>query len=477
MTQVEETLSFTGEEEAEGRIETSGARPEGSGRNPREYGEGAPSDVTTKDDFPQTQTQLMEKVVEKDNMALAYKRVRANKGAPGIDKMTVELLANHLKDVWPHVKEELLNGDYRPSPVLAVDIPKADGKGVRTLGIPTVLDRLIQQALLQVLTPIFDPGFSDNSYGFRPGKSAHQAVLKARETVASGKRWVVDIDLEKFFDRVNHDILMSRIARKVNDKRILRLIRRYLQAGIMAGGVVSARSEGTPQGGPLSPLLSNIILDELDKELEKRGHAFVRYADDCNTYVHTKRSGERVMQSISAFLEKKLKLKVNDEKSTVDRPWKRSFLSYTVTTHHDPQLRIDRSAVNRLKNKIRVISRRGRGRSLKTVIQELVPLLRGWINYFRLASAKELTADLDGWIRRKLRCILWRQWKRSLCRARNLMRRGFAEERAWRSATNGRGPWWNSGASHMNEAFPKAFFDYLGLLSLSDQLRRMHIAS
>lgn len=470
-------MSFIGEEGAESRSEISGAHPKDSGRNPREHGLGAASAVAAKDNLPQTPEQLMDKVVEKGNMTRAYKRVVANKGAPGIDKMTTGELADHLKEVWPQVKEELLFGDYRPSPVRAVDIPKAGGKGVRRLGIPTVLDRLIQQALLQALTPVFDPDFCENSFGFRPGKSAHQAVLKAQEIIATGKRWVVDIDLEKFFDRVNHDILMSRIARKVSDKRILKLIRRYLQAGLMLGGVVSARSEGTPQGGPLSPLLSNIVLDELDKELKRRGHDFVRYADDCNVYVNTKQSGERVMESISAFLTGKLKLKVNREKSAVERPWKRSFLSYTFTAQRQPRLRIDPLAVGRLKAKVRAICRRGRGQNLGKVIEELRPLLRGWINYFKLASAQELTADLDGWLRRKLSCLLWRQWKRSYTRARNLLRRGLSEQRAWTSATNGRGPWWNAGASHMNEAFPKSFFDRLGLLSLSDQLRRLRIAS
>jgi RNA-directed DNA polymerase len=302
-------------------------------------------------------------------------------------------------------------------------------------------------------------------------------VLKAREIIASGKRWVVDIDIEKFFDRVNHDMLMAKIARKVEDKRILRLIRAYLKAGIMVGGIVSARAEGTPQGGPLSPLLSNIVLDELDKELEKRGHSFVRYADDCNTYVATKRSGERVMESISVFIEKKLKLRVNKDKSAVDRPWKRSFLSYTVTVHYDPKLRIDPLAVARLKKKIKVICRRGRGRSLKTVIGELVPLLRGWMNYFKLTACRKLSLELDGWIRRKLRCLLWRQWKRTYTRVRNLLRRGLSKERAWNSATNGRGPWWNSGASHMNQAFPKTFFDAMGLFSLSDHMRLLETKS
>lgn len=433
--------------------------------------------MTTKDKFPLEKTKMMEAVVEKSNMVVALKRVIANKGAPGIDGMSVSELSGYLKTNWLRVKEELLKDEYRPKPVLEVDIPKLDGKGVRTLGIPTVLDRLIQQALLQTLTPIFDPGFSNSSYGFRPKRSAHQAVLRAQEIIASGKRWVVDIDIEKFFDRVNHDMLMARVARKVEDKRILRLIRAYLKTGIMIGGIVCPRAEGTPQGGPLSPLLSNIVLDELDKELEKRGHSFVRYADDCNIYVATKRSGERVMESISTFIEKKLKLKVNKDKSAVNRPSKRSFLSYTVTVHHDPKLRIDPLAVDRFKKRIKAIFRRGRGRSFNTVIGELTPLLRGWMNYFKLAACKKLASELDGWIRRKLRCLLWRQWKRTFTRVRNLLRRGLDQERAWRSATNGRGPWRNSGASHMNQAFPKTFFDAIGLFSLSDHMRRLDIMS
>lgn len=470
-------MSFKGEEEAEGRTEISGAHPEGGARKAQEQGMGVSNAVATKDDFLLKKTLSMERVVEKDNMAAAYRRVRANKGAPGADGMSVGELSGYLKTEWPQIKEKLLRGEYRPSPVLAVEIPKGDGKEVRTLGIPTVLDRLIQQALLQALTPIFDPTFSDSSYGFRPEKSAHQAVLKARQIIASGKRWVVDIDIEKFFDRVNHDMLMHKIARKVEDKRVLKLIRGYLEAGLMAGGIVSARTEGTPQGGPLSPLLSNIMLDDLDKELKKRGHDFVRYADDCNIYVHTKRSGERVMESITAFIGSKLKLKVNKDKSAVDRPSKRSFLFYTVSAHRDPALRIDPLAVVRLKNKVKLTCRRGRGRSLRTVIVELLPILRGWMNYFRLAALKKRTIELDGWIRRKLRCLMWRHWKRSYTRARNLMRLGLSQERALRSATNGRGPWWNAGASHMNEAFPKSFFDAIGLFSLSEYIRRLEVMS
>ena len=477
MMRAEEDLRFKDDKEAEGRVGIPGAQAEAKPAEPAEGRAGASSAVTAKDDFPLEKTLDMETVVEKGNMKAALRRVKENKGAPGVDGTTTDELTDYLKAEWPRIKEELLGDEYRPMSVRAVDIPKAGGKGVRTLGIPTVLDRLIQQALLQVLTPIFDPEFSDNSYGFRPGRSAHQAVRKMREYIASGKRWVVDIDLEKFFDRVNHDILMAKVARKVEDKRILRLIRRYLQAGLMAGGITSVRTQGTPQGGPLSPLLSNIMLDTLDKELEKRGHSFVRYADDCNIYVNTERSGERVMESISAFLEKKLKLKVNKDKSAVDRPWKRSFLSYTVTLHRDPQLRIDPLAVDRLKAKIRVICRRGRGRSLRTVIEELQPLLRGWMSYFKLAACKTLTQELDGWMRRKLRCLLWRHWKRTYARTRNLLSRGLSEERAWRSATNGRGPWWNSGASHMNQAFPKTFFDSMGLISLSDTKRRIDFAS
>ena len=312
---------------------------------------------------------------------------------------------------WEAIREELLSGKYVPSPVRKVEIPKPDGKGVRMLGIPTVLDRLIQQALLQVLTPLFDPTFSDSSFGFRPGRSAHQALDRAQEHIAAGHRFVVDMDLEKFFDRVNHDVLMARLARRIEDKRILKLIRRYLQAGIMEGGVTSPRSEGTPQGGPISPLLSNVLLDELDKELERRGHRFVRYADDCNIYVRSRRAGQRVLDTIERFLRKRLRLLVNREKSAVDRPWKRKFLGYTFTWHYQPKLKVAPESVKRLKGRLREAFRRGRGRNLGVVLEELRPVLLGWVSYYRKSEVRITFEQLDQWIRRKLRAILWRQWK------------------------------------------------------------------
>ena len=463
--------------DAEGRTEMHGTPSEGSGRNPREYVMGA-SKVTARRvcSYPETE-QLMEAVVERGNMKAAYRRVVGNKGSAGVDGMPVESLKPYLRDHWPRIKGELLAGRYEPQPVLRVEIEKPGGKGMRQLGIPTVLDRLIQQALHQVLQPVFDRDFSESSYGFRPGRNAHQAVLQARAYVADGRRWVVDIDLEKFFDRVNHDMLMARVARKVEDKRVLGLIRRYLQAGIMDSGIESPRTEGTPQGGPLSPLLSNILLDDLDKELERRGHAFCRYADDVNIYVRTKRSGERVLASITRFLERRLRLRVNQCKSAVARPWQRKFLGYSMTFHRQPRLKVAPASTERLKSKLRDLFRRGRGLALSRLVDELKSILRGWVNYFRLAEVKGIFEELDGWIRRKLRCILWRQWKRSYTRAKNLMKRGLGETRAWLSATNGRGPWWNSGASHMNEAFPKRYFDACGLVSLLGTLLRLHRSS
>jgi len=416
---------------------------------------------------------LMEAVLRRENMFAALARVERNGGAPGVDGMTVDELGAFLRAHWPRIRKELLSSSYVPNPVRRVEIPKPDGKGMRILGIPTVLDRLIQQALLQVLQPIFDPTFSDASFGFRPRRSTHQAVLRAREHIAAGGRWVVDMDLEKFFDRVNHDVLMARVARRVKDKRVLLLIRRYLQAGIMESGVVSPRVEGTPQGGPLSPLLSNILLDDLDKELEQRGHRFVRYADDCNIYVQSQAAGERVLNSLERFLEKRLRLKVNREKSAVDRPWNRKFLGYTVTWNHTPRLKVAPQSLKRLKTKLRPLFRKGRGRELAATIKELNRVLRGWVAYFRLADVKGTFEDLDGWIRRKLRVVLWRQWKRPRTRCRELIHRGVRPSTARISAGNGRGPWWNAGAAHMHIALPAKAFAEHGLVSSLAEHQRL----
>ncbi|MFO7857656.1 MAG: group II intron reverse transcriptase/maturase [Ectothiorhodospiraceae bacterium] len=417
--------------------------------------------------------ELMAAVLERSNLQRAYDRVVRNKGAPGVDGVTVGQFHVYLKAHWPVIREQLETGRYRPAPVRKVEIPKPGG-GWRMLGIPTVVDRFIQQALHQVLSPLFEGAFSEHSYGFRPGRSAGQAVCAARGYIEQGRRWVVDVDLEKFFDRVNHDVLMARVARVVNDRRVLRLIRRYLQAGIMEGGVATARTEGTPQGGPLSPLLSNILLTDLDRELERRGHRFCRYADDCNVYVHSRRAGERVLASMTRFLEQRLRLRVNRAKSTVARPWERSFLGYTVCNRkRNVRLRVAAEPIERLKATVKAVLRRGRGCSIRRTIGELAPKLRGWVGYFRHAGVKSVFEALDAWLRRHLRKILWRQWKRPLRRARMLMRLGLTEERAWRSATNGRGPWWNAGASHLNQALPKKRFDRLHLVSLLDQYRRL----
>ncbi len=416
---------------------------------------------------------LIEQVVRRENLVVAHARVVRNGGAPGVDGMTVEDLMPYCRQHWARLREQLLSGTYVPQPVRRVEIPKPDGKGVRRLGIPTVLDRFIQQALLQVLSPIFAPTFSDASYGFRPGRSTHQAVQRARAHIAAGHRWVVDVDLEKFFDRVNHDVLMARVARRVKDTRVLRLIRRYLQAGMMESGVVSPRTEGTPQGGPLSPLLSNILLDEWDRELERRGHPFVRYADDCNVYVRSKAAGERVLASLARWLGQRLRLRVNRDTSGVARPWSRKFLGYSVTWDRAARLRVSPAAAQRLKTKLRGMLRQGRGRRLADLVADLNLATRGWVMYCRLAEVKASFEDLDQWLRRKLRGVIWRQWKRPRTRLHELRRRGLDETRARASAYNGRGPWWNAGASHMHAAVPTAVLRQLGLLSLLDEHQRL----
>jgi RNA-directed DNA polymerase len=419
---------------------------------------------------PET-TKLLEEVLRHENLIAALHRVQSNKGAPGVDGMTVKELSPYLKTNWPRIREELLSGTYEPAAVLRMEIPKPDGGGVR-LGIPTVLDRFIEQAMLQVLTPIFDPHFSESSYGFRPGRGCQDAVKAARDHVEAGYRFVVDMDLEKFFDRVNHDVLMVRVARRVKDKRILRLIGSYLRAGIMIGGIVEAHREGTPQGSPLSPLLSNIMLDDLDKELERRGHRFCRYADDCNTYVKSKAAGEHLMESLTRFLAKELRLTVNKEKSAVDRPWNRKFLGYTMTWHQKPKLKVAQKSIKRAKARVKEITRKGRGRSLQKVITDLTIYLRGWMNYFRLSQVKIAFEGMDQWIRRKLRLILWRQWKKPKTRAKKLIQLGIEKARAYNSSYNGRGPWWNSGASHMNDAITTKWLKQQGLVSLTEEHRR-----
>ena len=412
---------------------------------------------------------LLERTLERENMKRALQRVKRNHGAPGVDGISVESLTGYLKENWLSIKDELLKGTYKPSPVRRVEIPKPDG-GVRLLGIPTAVDRLIQQALLQVLTPIFDPQFSRHSYGFRPERNAHQAVRQARQYIQDGYRFVVDIDLEKFFDRVNHDILMARVARKVSDKRILLLIRRYLEAGIMENGVVVASDEGTPQGGPMSPLLANIMLDDLDKELEKRGHKFVRYADDCNIYVKSRRAGERVMKSVKDFVEGRLKLRVNQSKSAVDRPWKRKFLGFSFTSGKEPKIRLAPKTVKRFKDTVRQKTRRNRGISLEERIEALNKYLRGWIGYFKLAETPSVLKSLERWIRRRLRACLLKQWKRPRTKRKRLVALGIPEDWAKDISGSRKSYWRLSNTPQVNKALGSTYWRNQGLVSLTDYL-------
>jgi RNA-directed DNA polymerase len=418
---------------------------------------------------------LWEQVWERQNLLRALQRVESNRGAPGVDGMTVEELRPYIVAHWREVREALDGGRYRPSPVRRVGIPKPDG-GERQLGIPTVLDRFIQQAIAQVLTPLFEPHFSLHSYGFRPGRSAHGAMKQAQTYVQEGYDWVVDIDLEKFFDRVNHDMLMARVARVVKDKRVLKLIRAYLESGVMVNGVVMDVEEGTPQGGPLSPLLSNIMLDDLDRELEKRGHKFVRYADDCDIYVKTQRAGERVMGSVVQFLEKKLKLKVNRQKSKVDRASKVKFLGFSFYKYRgEVRIRVATKSLQRFRGRLRRMTRRTRSGKLEEVIREVNQYLRGWIGYFRLADTPSVFEGLDSWIRRRLRQMVWKRWKRGRTRYRELVALGVPRGRAALGAV-GTSPWRMSRTPVVNEALSNAYWQKLGLEGIGQRYRQLRRA-
>jgi len=410
--------------------------------------------------------QLMEEVCERENCKQALARVKANRGSAGVDGMTVQQLPEHLKQHWPVIREQLLSGTYKPQPVRRVEIPKPDG-GVRKLGIPTVLDRFIQQAVMQVLQRRWDRTFSEHSYGFRPVRSAHQAVAAAQKYIAEGYRWCVDLDLEKFFDQVSHDKLMAKIAERVNDKRMLKLIRTFLTAGVMENGLVSPVDEGTPQGGPLSPLLSNIVLDEFDRELERRGLRFARYADDSNIYVRSRRAGERVMESITRFITTKLKLKVNQQKSAVARPWERKFLGFSFTWGKEPKRRIAPKAVLRFKDKVRELTRRTRGVSTERMAEELTRYLRGWLGYFGKCETPFVLEKLDGWVRHRLRSVIWKQWKRGSVRFAELRKRSVGKDLAAQTAGSAHGPWRLANSPALAMALPNAYFDSLGIPRLT----------
>ena len=434
---------------------------------PRAVREGTESSMARRrTESPAISEQLMEEVIERENLREALRRVKANKGSPGVDGMRVDELAGYLKEHWPSIREHLLSGTYKPQPVKRVEIVKPGG-GMRKLGIPTVLDRFIQQAAMQVLQRRWDPKFSRHSYGFRPKRSAHQAVAQAQQYIAEGYRWVVDIDLEKFFDRVNHDKLMGEVAKRITDKRVLKLIRAYLNAGVMENGLVSAMEEGTPQGGPLSPLLSNIVLDELDRELEKRGHRFVRYADDCNLYVRSQRAGLRVMESLVNFIMVRLKLQVNSEKSAVGRPWERKFLGFSFTWNRGPRRRIAQAALKRFKERVRGLTRRTRGVSLEEMVKQVTVYLRGWQEYFGFCQTPSVLQSLDEWVRHRLRATAWKQWKRGRTRFGELRRRGVGKDLAAQTAGSAHGPWRLANSPALNMALPNAYLSSLGLPTLA----------
>ncbi|MRT52090.1 group II intron reverse transcriptase/maturase [Raoultella sp. BIGb0399] len=412
---------------------------------------------------PSSGDSLMEVILSQENLKQALKRVKANKGAPGVDGISVSELPEHLKRQWPELRSSLLAGRYKPQPVRRVDIPKPGG-GTRQLGIPTVTDRFIQQAVMQVLQSQWDPTFSDNSYGFRPGRSAHQAVKRAKTYVEEGRHWVVDIDLEKFFDRVNHDVLMSRVAKRIKDKRVLQLVRAFLNAGVMQAGLVSPQTEGTPQGGPLSPLLSNVLLDELDRELEKRGLKHVRYADDSNIYVRSERAGKRVKESVTLWLEKKLKLKVNERKSAVSPPGERKFLGYSISAGKGRAwVLIAPESMRRAKSCLKGITGRSRGRSLEQVIGELRSYLTGWRNYYSLNELPSLTRSLLSWVRRRLRSLLWKQWKKGRTRYNELRIRGVSKDLAAQTVGSCHKQWRVSQSPALCIALPNKLFREMGL--------------
>lgn len=440
---------------------------ESRGESPRAVMEGTEVPVAKHDTKrpAEATAHLMEEVWQRENLRKALRRVKKNRGSPGVDGMTVQQLPGYLCEHWPTIKEQLLRGAYKPQPVKRVEISKPGG-GVRRLGIPTVVDRFIQQAILQVLQARWDSTFSESSYGFRPGRSAHQAVAQAQIYLAEGYSWVVDIDLEKFFDRVNHDMLMGRVAKRVSDKRLLKLIRALLNAGVMEDGLIVATDEGTPQGGPLSPLLSNLMLDDLDRELEKRGHRFVRYADDCNIYVRSERAGQRVMRSITCFITKKLKLKVNVSKSAIDRPWRREFLGFSFTFGREPKRRISPQALKRFKEHIRGMTRRSGRWSIEQMVGHLTRYLLGWRGYFGFCQTPSVLRGLDSWIRRRLRNVVWKQWKRGWTRYEELRKRSVGTRLAAQTAGSCHGPWRIARSPALSLALPNAYFISLGLPEL-----------